>query len=145
MAKHKARVPWRHVRRKLRDLMIEHQRLQRAYRDLESALAGAEQERVRLAERYEPEPGTTWGAANAAAHDTLPPLTRRLFDSGALHRPADLLEQLSSEMAAWDPDETQLIPVVAVGIDPATGTDPAGISVIKVNGDGTAEVIKDES
>lgn len=134
MAKHKAQVPWRGLRRRFQDLTVEHQRLQRAFRTLEEQWSEAFQEAVRLKETYEPVPGTAWGAVNAAYERTI--------------RRADSISVIDA-LEAWDPPSadaiTEEIPVsmIRVGIDPSQ-TGPSGITVIQVSEDGTAEVIKEE-
>lgn len=134
MAKHKAHVPWRGLRRRFQDLTVEHQRLQRAFRTLEEQWSEAFQEAVRLKETYEPTPGTSWGRTDVDAY------MRGIRD------PERLKQELIEELTDWDPDRTEEISVSAirVGIDPS-GTGPSGIAVIKVSEDGTAEVIHDES
>lgn len=149
MARHKARIPRRGLRRKFQDLTVEHQRLQRAFRTLEARWSEAFQEAVRLQETYEPAPGTSWGVVNAAAqaagvtYPTLTPKARELFDMG-FARPAEMAAALHEELAEWDPERTEQIPVSAVGIDLVAEDDSSGIAVIKVSEDGTAEVIKEE-
>ena len=129
MARHKARIPRRGLRRKFQDLTVEHQRLQRAFRTLEAQWSEAFQEAVRLQETYEPAPGTSWGVVNAA------------YERGILDN-EQFKQELIKEMAGWDPDRTEEI---YVGIDPAAKDDSSGIAVIKVSEDGTAEVVHDES
>lgn len=134
MAKHRAHVPWRGLRRRFQELTVEHQRLLRAFRTLEQQWSEAFQEAVRLKEMYEPAPGTSWARTDVDAY------IRGIRD------PEDLKRELIEELTGWDPDRTEEIPVSAirVGIDPSA-TDPSGIAVIQVSEDGTAEVIRDES
>ena len=149
MARHKAHIPRRHLRRLYGDLLIEQQRLRRAYRTLEAQWSEAFQELIRLQEMYEPAPGTSWGAVNAAAqaagvtYPTLTPKARELYEMG-FARPAEMAAALHEELAEWDPERTEQIPVSAVCIDPAAEDDSSGIAVIKVSEDGTAEVIREE-
>lgn len=119
MAKHKSDIPWWKLRSLLRKLTIEHQQLQRAYRDLEQLWSDAEQERIRLTEAYEPATGPSW--------------SRDL---------RDVLRERREGRVRGEA-ETQMIPVIAVGIDPAAGTSPSGITVIRATEDGTAEVISE--
>lgn len=133
-ARHKAHVPWWRLRRKYQALIIDHHRLRRAYRDLEAQWGETFAELLRLQDTYEPVPGTAWGSMNA------------LYEQGLRRAStADIIDALE----AWDPPSadavTEEIPVFAVGVDPGTGNSPSGIAVIKVSGDGTAEVITDES
>lgn len=118
MGKHKTTVPWRQLRRKLRELAIEHQQLQRAYRDLEARWSETETERLRLAETYEPSTGTSWGR--------------------------DLMDVLKERREGRERGEpvTQLIPVVRIGVDPAAGADPSGITVWHSDEYGNQEMIK---
>src|SRR5574337_798603 len=116
MAKHRRRVPWWKVRAAYRDLLAEHQKLQRDHAALERDWSEVFTEAERLRDRYEPVPATSWGAVNAAA-----------IAAGTV-----LPEAVTEEF-----------PVYAVGVDPATGTDPAGIAVIRVDEQGNAEVIND--
>ena len=137
MARHKAHVPWRHLRRRYRDLLIEQQRLRRAYRDLEAQWSETYAEMVRLQEAYEPAPGTAWGIVNAA------------YERGLRRADDVIVNGVVEALEAWDPPSadavTEEIRVSAlrVGIDPSE-TGPSGIAVIKVSEDGTAEVIKEE-
>lgn len=126
MARHKTHAPRRHLRRKYKELAVEHQRLQRAYRDLEQQREEEFIELLRLQETYEPPPRTSWGAENAALHWYVPPS----------------VERITGELEQWEPP-TEPIPVYAVGIDPSSGTSPGGIAVIRSTEDGIAEVIRD--
>ena len=127
MARHKAHLPWRGIRRRYRELSARYQHLQRSFRTLEAQWSETFQEMLRLQSLYEPVPDTTWGVANATA-----------LRAGT----------------ALPESPTEEIPVVFVRPDILrTGTDPADISlpatsavaVIQVSSDGTAEVIGDES
>jgi len=133
-ARHKVRIPWLRLRKMYGELLTEHDRLQRQHRELARRWKADYAELETLRAR-----GTTsWATASAVYEEKIIPIPTD----------ADKLSMVKEELEAWnppDPDQTPTAeyPVYAVGVDPADGTDPAGIAVIRVDNDGTAEVISD--
>lgn len=119
-AKHKARVPWWHLRRHLRETRQDLDQLTRQHRAMSEQWAADRLELERLRETYEPLP----------VADPLPAEQTRPVPSWA--------------DPGADPAATQRIPVVAVGVDPSA-THPSGITVIAVDSSGQMEVINSES
>lgn len=118
--KHKARVPWWHLRRRLRETRQDLDQLTRQHRAMSEQWAADRLELERLRETYEPLPVT----APEPVRQTRP------------------VPSWADQEA--DPAATQQIPVVAVGVDPSS-TDPTGITVIAVDSRGNMEVINSES
>jgi hypothetical protein len=138
-ARHKVRIPWLRLRKMYGELLTEHDRLQRQHRELARRWKTDYAELETLRAR-----GTTsWATASAVYEDAV-------YEERIIPIPtgADKLAMVEEALDIWSPPDsdqtpTAEYPVYAVGVDPADGTDPAGISVIRVDNDGTAEVISD--
>jgi hypothetical protein len=142
MARHKAHVPWWHLRRRLRETLEDLHQLEAQHRKLSRQWSEDRRELDRMRATYEPEIVSVGAGRAPVPVEELPAMTTWGARNVADWHRQRTMQEVAEEVAAWDPDATTMIPVIAVAVDPAA-TGPSGITVIRNDPDGAVHVIKE--